>query len=35
MHFGVREFAMSAIANAMALHGGLPPVRRTFFVFSD
>jgi transketolase len=35
MHFGVREFAMSAIANAMALHGGLRPYVGTFFVFSD
>ncbi|TCP27832.1 transketolase [Scopulibacillus darangshiensis] len=33
--FGVREFAMAAIANGMALHGGLRPFVGTFFVFSD
>ncbi len=35
MHFGIREFAMAAIANGMALHGGLRPYAATFFVFSD
>ncbi|MBE5761519.1 MAG: transketolase [Clostridiales bacterium] len=34
-HFGVREFAMGAIANAMSLHGGIRPYVGTFFVFSD
>ena len=35
LHFGVREFAMSAIANGLALHGGLHPYIASFFVFSD
>ena len=35
MHFGIREFAMCAIANGMAVHGGLHPYAATFFVFSD
>ncbi|MCX7597296.1 MAG: transketolase, partial [Armatimonadetes bacterium] len=35
MHFGVREHAMGAIANGMALHGGLIPYVGTFLVFSD
>jgi transketolase len=35
MHFGVREHAMAAIGNGMALHGGLRPYVATFFVFSD
>jgi transketolase len=33
--FGVREFGMAAIANGMALHGGLVPYVGTFLVFSD
>ncbi len=33
--FGVREFAMSAAVNGMAMHGGLIPFGSTFFVFSD
>lgn len=33
--FGVREFAMAAIVNGMALHGGVKPFGATFFVFSD
>jgi transketolase len=33
--FGVREHAMGAIANGMALHGGLRPYVATFLVFSD
>ncbi|HLR54573.1 MAG TPA: transketolase [Pseudogracilibacillus sp.] len=33
--FGVREFAMSAALNGMALHGGLHVYGGTFFVFSD
>ena len=35
MHFGVREHAMGAIANGMALHGGLIPYTATFLAFSD
>jgi transketolase len=35
MHFGVREHAMSAIANGMQIHGGLKAYAATFFVFSD
>lgn len=33
--FGVREFAMGAALNGMALHGGLSVFGGTFFVFSD
>lgn len=33
--FGVREFAMAAALNGMALHGGLRVYGGTFFVFSD
>lgn len=33
--FGVREFAMCAAVNGMAMHGGLIPFGSTFFVFSD
>ncbi|PWB66509.1 MAG: transketolase [Bradyrhizobiaceae bacterium] len=33
--FGVREFAMVAIANGLALHGGFIPFVATFLVFSD
>lgn len=33
--FGVREFAMGAAMNGMALHGGLRIFGGTFFVFSD
>lgn len=35
LHFGVRELAMGAMANGIALHGGLMPYIATFFVFSD
>jgi transketolase len=35
LSFGVREFGMAAIANGMALHGGLVPYVGTFLVFSD
>jgi transketolase len=35
LHFGVREHAMGAIANGMAVHGGIIPYTATFFVFSD
>jgi transketolase len=33
--FGVREHGMGAIANGIALHGGLIPYDATFLVFSD
>ena len=35
LFYGVREHAMTAIANGMAYHGGVRPVVSTFFVFSD
>ncbi|QKS31738.1 MAG: transketolase [Candidatus Accumulibacter similis] len=35
IYYGVREFAMTAIANGLALHGGLIPYTATFLVFSD
>ena len=35
VYFGVREHAMGAICNGMALHGGMLPVNGTFLVFSD
>lgn len=35
LHFGIREHAMAAIANGMALHGGVRPYIAGFFVFSD
>ncbi len=35
VNFGVREFAMAAITNGMALHGGLIPETGTFLTFSD
>ncbi len=35
VHFGVREFAMAAICNGIALHGGLRPYCATFLVFAD
>ncbi|PKM00888.1 MAG: transketolase, partial [Gammaproteobacteria bacterium HGW-Gammaproteobacteria-7] len=35
IHFGVREFAMGAISNGIALHGGFMPYDATFLVFSD
>jgi transketolase len=34
-HFGIREFAMGAIANGIASYGLLKPFTATFFVFSD
>jgi transketolase len=34
-HFGVREHAMGAIVNGMAVHSGLVPFGATFLVFSD
>ncbi len=35
VNFGVREFAMAAITNGVALHGGLIPETGTFLTFSD
>jgi transketolase len=35
IHFGVREHAMAAISNGLALHGGIRPYCATFAVFSD
>ncbi len=35
LHFGVREHAMGAITNGIALHGGFKPFCATFLVFSD
>lgn len=34
-HFGVREHAMGAVVNGMAVHGGVIPYGGTFLVFSD
>ena len=34
-HFGVREHAMGAIVNGMAVHGGLVPFGATFLAFAD
>jgi transketolase len=34
-HWGVREHAMAAALNGMALHGGVRPYGSTFLVFSD
>jgi len=35
VHYGVREHAMGAALNGMALHGGVIPYGGTFFVFCD
>jgi transketolase len=35
LHYGVREFGMTAIMNGVALHGGFVPYGGTFLVFSD
>ena len=35
LHYGVREHAMAATMNGMALHGGLIPYGGTFLVFAD
>lgn len=35
IHYGVREFAMAAISNGIALYGGVKPFCATFAVFSD
>jgi transketolase len=35
VRYGIREFAMAAIMNGMALHGGFVPYGGTFLVFAD
>jgi transketolase len=35
IHYGVREHAMAAVMNGMALHGGIVPYGGTFLVFTD
>ncbi len=35
MHYGIREHAMSAAMNGLALHGGVIPYGGTFLVFTD
>ena len=35
VYYGIREHAMAAVANGMALHGMIIPVVGTFFVFAD
>ncbi len=35
LHYGVREFGMSAIMNGLALHGGFVPFGATFLMFSE
>jgi transketolase len=35
LHFGIREHAMSAILNGIALHGGFIPYGSSFLVFTD
>ena len=35
VHYGVREFAMAAAMNGIALHGGFIPYGGTFLVFTD
>ena len=35
IHYGVREFGMSAIMNGLALHGGVKPFGATFLMFSE
>jgi transketolase len=35
LHFGVREHAMGAILNGLAVHGGILPYGATFLIFSD
>ena len=35
VYYGVREFGMAAIANGVALHGGLIPYTATFLMFSE
>ena len=35
LHFGIREHAMGAVLNGLALHGGIRPFGSTFLVFAD
>ncbi|WP_133139852.1 transketolase [Legionella genomosp. 1] len=35
LYYGVREFAMAAVMNGIALHGGFIPYGGTFLVFTD
>ncbi len=35
LHYGVREFGMTAMLNGLALHGGFKPYSGTFLTFSD
>ena len=35
LHYGVREHAMGAISNGLAVHGGFLPYGSTFLIFSD
>lgn len=35
IHFGIREHAMGAILNGMAIYGGVMPFGATFLIFSD
>ncbi len=35
INFGIREHAMGAMTNGIAVHGGFIPYASTFFVFSD
>lgn len=35
LHFGIREHAMGAIINGLAVHGGFVPYGSTFLIFSD
>ena len=35
VNYGVREFAMAAVASGLALHGGFIPYTGTFLTFSD
>ena len=35
IHYGVREFAMTAVMNGLSLHGGFIPYGGTFLTFSD
>jgi transketolase len=35
IHFGIREFGMTAALNGLALHGGFIPYGGTFLVFTD
>ena len=35
IHFGIREHAMGAVLNGMAIYGGIVPFGATFLIFSD